>query len=297
MIFLIMRLLPGDPLMLYVSKNEMGSLDPAQMQELRHKFGLDQNLPLQYINWVGGVMHGDFGVSIFFEQKVWTLIKESLPVTFHLGILSFIISGILGISAGIICALRRGSWIDNVVTFLANIGITIPAFWLGIILIYFLAMKYHWLPVYGYTSPFDDFWLSTKQVIMPVICLALFPLASLCRQTRSAMLDVIHQDYIRTAWSKGLTERLIILRHSLKNALIPVITVIGLHTTTIVGGSVLMETVFNISGIGRLITTAILQQDYQVVQACVLIISTVIVMANILVDISYGWLDPRIRYD
>jgi peptide/nickel transport system permease protein len=297
MIFLIMRLLPGDPLVLYVSQNEMGSLDEAQMDALRQKFGLDKSLPVQYINWMSGVIRGDFGLSIFFNEKVGTLIGQSLPITFHLGIMSFIVSGILGISAGILCALRRGGWIDNIVTLLANIGITIPAFWLGIILIYFLALKAGWLPVYGYTSPFDNFWLSTKQAIMPIICLALFPLASLCRQTRSAMLEVIHQDYIRTAWSKGLTERLIILRHAVKNALIPVITVMGLHTTSIVGGSVLIETIFNINGIGRLITKAILQQDYQLVQACVLIICAVIVLANILVDISYGWFDPRIRYD
>ena len=185
MIFLIMRLLPGDPLMLYVSQNEMGSLDPAQMQELRHKFGLDQSLPMQYFHWISGAVRGELGLSIFFNQEVRSLIKEKLPVTFHLGVTAFIISGIIGIFAGVICALRRGSWIDNLVTFLANIGITIPAFWVGIILIYFLALKAGWLPVYGYTSPFDDFWMSTRQIIMPVICLSLFPVASLCRQTRS----------------------------------------------------------------------------------------------------------------
>jgi peptide/nickel transport system permease protein len=297
MIFLIMRLLPGDPLMLYISQNEAGSLSPVQIEALKHKFGLDQSLPMQYISWMGGVIRGDLGTSLFFSEKVTTLIKQRLPISVHLGVLAFIFSGILGIGSGVICALRRGTWIDNLVTVMANVGITIPAFWAGIILIYFLALKAGWLPVYGYTSPFDDFWMSTKQVIMPVICLALFPVASLCRQTRSAMLEVIHQDYMRTAWSKGLPERMIILRHALKNALIPVITVMGLHITTIVGGSVLMETVFNISGIGRLITQSILQQDYQVVQACVLIIAIVIVFANLLVDVSYGWFDPRIRYD
>jgi peptide/nickel transport system permease protein len=184
-----------------------------------------------------------------------------------------------------------------VVTLLANIGITLPAFWVGIILIYLLALKLGWLPVYGYTSPFKDFWLSTRQIIMPVICLALFPIASVCRQTRSSMLEVVHQDYIRTAWSKGLPERLIILRHALKNGLIPVITVFGLHVAVIIGGSVLIETVFNISGIGRLITQAIMQQDFQVVQACILIIAVMIVLANLAVDISYGWFDPRIRYN
>lgn len=297
MIFLIMRLLPGDPLLLFLGQNDVGTLSEQQIQEMKHKYGLDQSLPMQYISWMGGVVRGDLGNSIFFNEKVGVLIQERLPITFHLGILAFIFSGIIGIGAGVICALRRGTWIDNVVTILANVGITIPAFWAGIILIYFLAMKWGLLPVYGYTSPFDDFWMSTKQVIMPVICLALFPVASLCRQTRSAMLEVVQMDYMRTAWSKGLPERVIMLRHAIKNALIPVITVMGLHIATIVGGSVLMETVFNISGIGRLITQSILQHDYQVVQACVLIIAIVIVLSNLLVDISYGWFDPRIRYD
>jgi peptide/nickel transport system permease protein len=297
MIFLIMRLLPGDPLMLYINRNEMGSLAPDQVEALRQKFGLDKPMAIQYVSWIGGIFHGDLGLSIFYNEPVGMLIAERIPVTTYLGSLALIISGLLGISAGTVCALRRGTWIDNVVTLLANVGITVPAFFAGIILIYLLALKLGWLPVYGYTSPFKDFWLSTRQIIMPVICLALFPLASVCRQTRSSMLEVVHQDYIRTAWSKGLPERTIILRHALKNGLIPVITVMGLHVSAIIGGSVLVETVFNISGIGRLITQGILQQDFQVVQACVLIIALVIVLANLAVDISYVWFDPRIRYN
>lgn len=297
LIFLIMRLLPGDPLTLYISRNEMGSLTPDQIESLRHKFGLDQPLPMQYINWIGGVLHGDMGMSIFFNEPVGILIKQRLPVTFYLGGLAFILSGVLGTGAGIICAVKRGTWIDNAVTLLANLGITVPSFWAGIILIYFLALRLGWLPVYGYTSPFTDFGMSTRQVIMPVICLALFPIASLCRQTRSSMLEVVYQDYIRTAWSKGLPERLVILRHAIKNGLIPVITVIGLHIAVIVGGSVLIETVFNINGLGRLVTQGIQQQDFQVVQACVLIFALVIVLVNLAVDISYGWFDPRIRYN
>jgi peptide/nickel transport system permease protein len=172
-----------------------------------------------------------------------------------------------------------------------------PAFWVGIILIYLLAFKAGWLPVHGYTSPFEDFWLSTKQVIMPVICLSLFSIASLTRLTRSSMLEVVKQDYIRTAWAKGLRERVIIMRHTIKNALIPVITVMGLQVAFIFGGSVLIETVFNIPGIGRLMTQSVMQQDFQVVQGGILIIATVVVLTNLIVDISYGWLDPRIRYE
>jgi peptide/nickel transport system permease protein len=179
---------------------------------------------------------------------------------------------------------------------LANIGITVPSFWVGILLLYLLSLKLGWLPPFGYTSPFEDFWLSTRQLIMPVFCLALFSIASLTRQTRSSMLEVIRQDYIRTAWSKGLRERVIIIRHALKNALIPVTTQLGLQVGIIIGGAVLIETVFNIPGMGRLMTQAVFGHDYQIVQSGVLIIATVVVLANLFVDISYGWLDPRIRY-
>jgi peptide/nickel transport system permease protein len=220
-----------------------------------------------------------------------------MPVTLYLGALAFIFSGVLGISAGVICALKRGTWIDTVVTLLANIGITMPSFWIGIILIYVLALKLNWLPVNGYTSPFTDFWLSARKVIMPVFCLSLFSIASLTRLTRSSMLEVTSQDYIRTAWSKGLKERMIITRHTIKNALIPVVTVIGLQVAFIFGGSVLIETIFNINGLGRLMTQSVQQQDYLIVQAGTLIMAIMVVVSNLVVDISYGWLDPRIRFD
>ena len=297
MVFLFMRLLPGDPLIVYISRSDMTDLSPEQMQRLKQKFGLDKPMPVQYVNWIAGIFHGEFGTSLYYNENVERLIAERLPITAYLGFMAFLLSGILGISFGVICAVRRGTWIDTVVTFLANIGITMPAFWLGIILIYLIALKAGLLPVHGYTSPFEDFWLSVKQAIMPVLCLSLFSIASLTRLTRSSMLEVVEQDYIRTAWSKGLGERLIILRHTMKNALIPVITVMGLQIAFIFGGSVLIETVFNIPGIGRLMTQSVMEQDFQVVQAGTLIIAAVVVFANLLVDISYGWLDPRIRYE
>jgi len=213
-----------------------------------------------------------------------------------LGVWSFIISSILGVAIGVICALRRGKWIDSVLTVLANLGITVPSFWVGILLIYFFSLKLRWLPTGGYTSPFSDFWLSTKQIIMPVFCLSLFSIASLTRQTRSSVLEVVTRDYIRTAWAKGLREGVIVIRHTVKNALIPVITILGLQVSFIFGGAVLVETVFNIPGMGRLMTQAVFQHDYQVVQAGVLIVALIVVLSNLIVDISYGWFDPRIRY-
>lgn len=296
-VFLVMRLLPGDPLMLYLSAGEMGQMTPVQIQELSHKFGLDKNLLIQYVDWMGNVLRGDLGSSIFYDENVGSLIKERIPITMHLGVAAFIVGNFFGIFFGVVCALRRGKWIDSIITFLANIGITMPAFLIGILLIFLLSLQLKWLPTTGYTSPFTDFWMSTKQVIMPVFCMSLFTIAAQCRQARSSMLEVIKQDYIRTAWAKGLGEMTIVLRHAVKNALIPVITVMGLQVSVIFGGSVLIETVFNIPGLGRLMASSVLQQDFMVVQAVVLMIGAVVVLANLAVDMSYGWLDPRIRFD
>jgi len=185
---------------------------------------------------------------------------------------------------------------DTAVTTLANIGITAPIFWVGILLIYLFGLYLEILPIYGYTSPSDDFWMSTKQSILPVFCLTLFPLAGSARQTRSAMLEVLREDYIRTAWSKGLTERVIIMRHALKNSLIPVVTLKGMTIRAIFGGQVLVETIFNIPGMGRLAVDALFSNDYAVVQGTVLVIATVVTLANLLIDLSYSWLDPRVRY-
>jgi peptide/nickel transport system permease protein len=296
-IFLVMRLLPGDPLMLYVAQAQIENISPEDMAILKHKFGLDKSLPLQYIDWVGGVVRGDLGESIMLGESVSTLMAERLPVTMYLGILSMIFSAIFGITFGVVCALRRGKWIDSVLTVLANLGITAPSFWVGIVLLYILGLKLKWLPIFGFTSPFDNFWLSTKQIILPVFCLSLFSLASLTRQARSSTLEVVRQDYIRTAWAKGLKERTIVLRHIIKNSLIPVVTMLGMQVGFIFGGSVLIETVFSIPGVGRMMRDAVFTQDYQIVQSGVLIISAVVVLANIIVDISYGWFDPRIRYE
>jgi peptide/nickel transport system permease protein len=296
-IFLVMRLLPGDPLMLYIAQSQIESISPDDLQALRHQFGLDVSLPMQYLNWIGGIFRGNLGYSILISENVSTLLGDRLPVTLHLGILSMIFSAIFGTTFGVICALRRGKWIDSVLTVLANLGITAPAFWVGIILLYFFALKLGWLPVYGYTSPFEDFWLSLKQIILPVFCLSVFSLASLTRQARSSTLEVVRQDYIRTAWAKGLKERTIVLRHIVKNSLIPVVTMLGMQVGFIFGGSVVIETVFSIPGVGRLMRDAVFNQDYQVVQSGILMISSIVVLANLIVDISYGWIDPRIRYE
>ena len=296
-VFLALRLLPGDPIYLLLTSEELQTKTEQEVQLLREEYGLDRSLAVQYFDWLGGAVHGDFGTSIRFRFSVGALILEKVPLTLHLGILAFILAHVFGISAGVVSAVRRGSWQDTVVTVLANIGITVPIFWLGIMMIYLFAVYLNWLPVMGYTSPFDDFWLSTRQLIMPVVCLAIMPMASAARQTRSSMLEVMHMDYIRTAWSKGLTEKNVIIRHAMKNGLIPVFTLLGLHLSTIIGGSVLIETVFNLPGMGRLAVSSVLNRDYLVTQGITVIIAATIIFINLIIDIAYGWLDPRIRYD
>jgi peptide/nickel transport system permease protein len=296
LVFLLMRLLPGDPLMVYLSSGEIQNMTLEDIRAIRHQLGLDSPLFVQYYDWLKGIFHGDLGTSFILHEKVAPLIKDAIPITAYIGSIAFVIGTFLGILFGAIAALRRGTWIDTVVTVLGNLGITVPAFWVGILLIYLLALQLSWLPVSGYTSPFKDLWLSIRQIIMPVFCLAIGPIAGLARQTRSCMLEVVQQDYIRTAWSKGLREQIIVVRHQIKNALIPVITILGMQVGVVFGGSVLIETVFNIPGVGRLMTNAIFEQDFQIVQAGVLIMAVVVILSNLIVDIAYGWLDPRIRY-
>ncbi|MGB9887876.1 MAG: ABC transporter permease, partial [Moorellales bacterium] len=229
MVFLIMRLLPGDPLLIYIAQSaELQAMSPEMLQELRHEFGLDRPLVLQYLSWIWGVLHGDLGTSIYYREDVGKLLLERYPVTLHLGLLALAVGAVFGILAGMLAAVKRGTWADKLITPLSYMGITIPVFWLGILLIYLFGLKLRWLPIAGYTSPFENFWLSTKQAIMPVLCMSVFGLAANARQMRSSMLEVISQDYIRTAWSKGLSGRVVVLKHALKNSLIPVITLMGM---------------------------------------------------------------------
>jgi peptide/nickel transport system permease protein len=296
-VFLTMRLLPGDPLLVYLSHEQFGALSEEQIELKRHEFGLDKPVILQYTDWLGNLLHGDMGKSIAEGKRVSELIGDRIPVTLYLGVIAFVVGNALGIVAGMICALKRGKAIDLIVTLLANFGITVPIFWLGIILIYIFSLKIGWLPTHGFTPLFDDPWLSIKQTILPVSCLSIFSLAALARQTRSVMLEVVRQDYVRTAWSKGLSEHTVIMRHVIKNGMIPVITLSGMQLSHILGGSVITESVFNISGMGRLAVSSVHSLDYPVTQAIVLISAIMVTLTNLIVDISYGWLDPRVRYD
>jgi peptide/nickel transport system permease protein len=290
--FSLIHIMPGDP------AATMLGLDarPEAIQALQHQLWLDRPFLVQYGHWAYNALHGDLGVSLMYKDPITDILGERLPITLYLAFIAFIISTVLGIFLGIICAVRRGSFLDQIVSLAANLGIAIPVFWLGILGIYFFGLKLGWLPLQGWTSPLVDFVQSTKQAIIPVTLLAIPGISVLARQTRSSMLEVIHQDYIRTAYAKGVKERVIIIRHALKNALIPVITLLGLQVRVLVGGSILVETVCNIPGMGRLLVGGAFNKDFLVVQAGVLIIGTIVCLVNLIVDISYGWLDPRVRY-
>jgi peptide/nickel transport system permease protein len=291
--FLLVHIMPGDPAAIMLG----AEASQEQIDTLRHELLLDQPVVVQYGRWIGNVITGNFGKSLKYQENVGKLIAERLPITIYLSLLALVLSVIIGVGAGIICAVRRGSILDSVITILANTGISLPVFWLGILGIYLFGLKLGWLPIQGYTSPLDDFWLSLRKIIMPVICLAIPSIAILARQTRSSMLEVVRQDYIKTAWAKGLSERVIVINHALKNSLIPIVTLLGLQLRLVVSGSVVVETVFNIPGMGRLLVSATFAKDFITVQAITLVIGIVVLLSNLIVDISYGWLDPRIRYD
>lgn len=295
LIFFIMRALPGDPVMVYLGADALRDISQEEVESLRREYGLDKPVIIQYINWVKDLFHGDMGTSVLNRTKVSAEIGRALPRTLYMGVLSWILSIVLGIPLGIIAATQRGKRLDTVVTFFSNFGVTAPTFWIGIMLVLLFGLKLGWLPIQGYVSPTDNFLESLRYAALPVICLTLYPMCAIARQTRSAMLEVIRQDYIRTARSKGLKENIVILRHAVRNGIIPVVTLIGMNVRQIFGGAVLIENVFNIPGMGRLAVTALKSTDYAVVQGCILVIAIAVVLSSVIVDISYGWIDPRLR--
>jgi peptide/nickel transport system permease protein len=297
MVFFVMRYLPGDPVLVYVSQSEVNSATPEQIEKIRHEFGLDKPVIVQYIKWLGDICRGNLGRSVISRTSVNEEIGRALPKTLYLGSAAFMLSIILGIPLGIMAAIRRGKWEDTLCTLIANLGVTAPVFWVGIILILVFGYYLRWLPIQGWVSPTENLRESLLHILMPAICLTVYPMAAIARQTRSSMLEVIRQDYIRTAWARGLNERQVIIKHAVRNAIIPVITLIGINIRQIFGGAVLTETVFSIYGMGKLSVDALFSSDYAIVQGVILVIAVVVVLSNLVVDLSYGWIDPRIRYD
>ena len=290
--FSLVHLLPGDPAVLALGSEA----SEADIAAFHVKYNLDKPLVEQYLIWARNLLvYHDLGDSIAYSRPVTTCLAERLPRTVSIGLPALIISSVFGILFGIISAIHRGKFIDNFITFLSTIGLGAPQFWLGIVGIWLFGMKLGILPLSGYVAPSESFSQYLYYGCMPILILSFNLLASVSRQTRSNMLEVINQDYIRTARANGLAEKKVVYKHALKNALIPVITTIGLQVRNVVGGSLMIEQVFNIAGIGTLIVSAINGRDYMVVQGTVFMISLVIVTVNFIIDLLYGLVDPRIR--
>ncbi len=293
--FMLLQLVPGDPVVAMLG----GEASQEQIIALRHEMWLDRPVLVQYYHWISNAVHGDLGrsISVSTNQSVVQIIGQRLPITLYVSVWAFLLSPIVGVALGAWGAIRRGRFIDPFISLFANIGIAIPIFWLAILGAYAFGFKLHWLAIQGFTFPTEGVLRSIKQTVMPVFCLAIPAVAILARQTRSAVLEVIRQDYVRTAMAKGMRERQVVLRHVLKNAMIPVVTLLGLEVRILFGGAVVVEQVFNINGMGRMMVTAGFDKDFPVLQGGVLVIGLAISLANLIVDLSYGWLDPRIKYE
>jgi peptide/nickel transport system permease protein len=287
-VFAVMHVLPGDPAELMLQGAEGGATTPERLAEIRQEMGLDDPLVVQYARFLGNALVGDLGTSIRFRTPVVGLILERFWFTLELAISGLIVALLLGVPLGMIAAVRQNSWTDAGAMSLAYVGASMPVYWLGLILILLFSFTLNWLPPAG-----ADDW---RSLVMPAATLGFVSAGLISRLVRSSMIEVLGEDYIRTSRAKGLTERLVLWRHGLKNALIPVITMVGLQFGAMLAGAVVTETVFSRPGVGRLVVSAILSKDYPLVQGCILFLAVVYLLVNLLVDIAYAWLDPRIRY-
>lgn len=292
-VFAVLRLVPGDPVAAQLG-TEAGKEAYAQ---LRHEMGLDQPIYLQYAVWLKEVARGNFGISWRSHQSALFLIQRRFPATIWLTLSAILIGLAISIPLGIFSGIRPHSWLDHFATTFSLLGIAMPSFWLGLMLLLTFAVALRWLPPSGYVSPIENLALSAQHLLMPAFTLGVGLAAPLTRFIRSGMLDVMSADYIRTARAKGLTSRLVVLRHAVKNALLSVVTVFGLLIGALLGGAVITESVFNWPGIGTLLLQAIQQRDYGIVQGVVLFVTLIFMVINLLVDISYALLDPRIRFE
>lgn len=283
-VFSIFYFAPGDP----VSRIAGPNVTPEVYESIKRKYGLDQPYIVQYWRFMKSVIEGDLGISILQERPVIEMIKERMPVTLEIGFLGFLITFVIAVPAGVIAAVKKNTFVDYLCMSGSLLGIAIPTFWFGMLLMYFFSYKLRWFPISGYGT--------IKHLILPSFAIGLTNAAITARMVRSSMLEVLKQDYVRTARSKGLLEKIVIYRHALKNAMIPIITLMGLRLGWIIGGSVALEIIFSIPGIGRLMVDAILARDFPVVQGAMLVLTSSIIFANILADVLYAVVDPRIRY-
>ena len=291
--FGLMRLIPGD-----VSAALAGvSATPAEREQIRHNLGLDEPVQVQLVRWYSDLLRGDLGRSLFLGKPVTQATFERLPVSLSISAYSLVLTLVLGLASGILAAMRQNSWVDQAAMIFAMLGISMPNFWIGLMMIVLFSVHLGWLPTGGYVPIEQDFlgWLRTAT--MPAVSLALLQVGLLARITRSTMLEVLRQDYVRTARAKGLPNYLVIGKHALANAMIPIVTVVGIIVSLLISGSVVTETVFSVPGVGQLLTSAILNRDYPMIQGALLFVTLIVVGINIAMDIAYAWLDPRVRYD
>jgi peptide/nickel transport system permease protein len=290
-IFLLQQLLPGDPALVMAGEEK----DPVVIEQIRQRYRLDQPLPVQYVAWIGGVLTGDLGESMRLKEPVAGLVAQKLPVTIQLAVMAMLFTLAIGIPAGIISAVKKNSVWDYAVNVVALSGISTPNFWLGIMMIFLFSVELGWLPASGFVSPFEDLRASLASTIMPAFVLGNSFAGVIMRHTRAAMLQALESDYVRTARAKGLAEERVILKHALRNALTPIITLGALEFGTLLSGAVLTEQIFSIPGFGKLIVDAVFNRDYAVVQGVVLITATTYIVLNLLADIGYILVNPRLR--
>ncbi len=296
LVFGLVRILPGDPARLLATADDTGQVDPAVLQVIREKYGLDRSIVIQYLDWIGDVLRGDWGTSFFSKQDVFPQIVGRLSFTAQLAGMAWFVSLLIGVPLGVISALKRNSAQDIAATGFAVSGIALPSFWFGLLMIIVFSVWLRWLPAGGYVSPQDNLVLWAKGMLMPTMTLALALSAITMRQTRSGMLEVLREDFIRTARAKGLGERRVIWVHAMRNALLPVITITSLQLGGLMGGTVVTETVFFLPGMGRFIVDAVLAKDFLVIQMGLLLVTVGVLTANLLADLAYMYVDPRIRY-
>lgn len=291
MVFGLQHLLPGDPLLVLAGEER----DPAVLEALREKYRLNDPIPVQYLAWVGNALQGDLGISLRTNQPVTELMAQKLPVTLQLALMSMLFALVIGIPAGILSAVKKGTATDYVANVVALSGLSIPNFWLGIMLILLVSVKWQLLPASGYVPPSEDLWQSIRTMLMPSFVLGTALAATLMRHTRSSMIGVLSADYVRTARAKGLAERVVILKHALRNALTPIVTLTALLFGELVAGAVLTEQIFTIPGFGKLVVDAVFNRDYAVVQGIVLVTAVGFIVMNLFADAMYFVLNPRLR--
>ncbi len=290
-VFSLQKLLPGDPVLVMAGEER----DPELIEALREKYRLNDPIIVQYFAWAGNALRGDLGISLRTNQPVTELIGEKLPVTIQLAVMALIIAMVIGIPAGVISAYKKGTWVDWLANLIALSGLSVPNFWLGIMLILLVSVKLGWLPASGYQPFFEDPLQSIRTMLMPAVVLGTATAATLMRHTRSAMLSVLQSDYVRTARAKGLREHSVLIKHALRNALVPVVTVTALLFGELLAGAVLTEQIFTIPGFGKLVVDAVFNRDYAVVQGIVLCTGIAFIFMNILADAAYRVLNPRMR--